>query len=61
VIAILTKAQAVFVAPIVVAILIWTPAADRMRSLLRAAAGGSLVVAVTLLPYVIRGAWANLV
>ncbi|MEO8076221.1 MAG: hypothetical protein ABI818_07830 [Acidobacteriota bacterium] len=56
----LTKAQAVFVAP-VVALAIWNAgAAGRARRASIGMAGAAAVSAVTLLPYVVVGAWRNL-
>jgi dolichyl-phosphate-mannose-protein mannosyltransferase len=60
-IACLTKAQAVFVAP-VVALALWNAgAAGRARRAAAGAVGAAVVSAVTLLPYVVAGAWRNLV
>jgi hypothetical protein len=60
-IAILTKAQPVFVAPAVGAALIWRHSAGRARAIGLALLGGGVVTAVVLAPFVARGAWPNLV
>jgi hypothetical protein len=59
-IAVLTKAQALFVAPAVLAIVIWNPVVDRRRAIARAATGGLSVGAIVFVPYIVRGASANL-
>ncbi len=57
----LTKAQAVFVLPVVV-LGLWTgPAVGRLRRLVLAAAGAALSAAAALAPFVAAGAWPNLV
>lgn len=60
-VAVLTKAQAIFVVPVIVAALVrWRPT-PQLGRLARALGGAGLVSAVVLLPFVARGAWANLV
>jgi hypothetical protein len=60
-IAVLTKAQAVFVLPVVAATIGWHPVQDRLRRSAEAVLGASLVGALVIGPYVIRGAWSNLI
>jgi hypothetical protein len=60
-IALLTKAQAVFVAPAIAATLVFgrgRPASGRVQA---AALAGGIASVVILLPYILRGAWTNLV
>jgi Gpi18-like mannosyltransferase len=58
-IAVLTKAQALFAAPAVIAIVAWhrTP---RWRALAETALAGALTTAVVVMPFAARGAWSNL-
>jgi hypothetical protein len=56
-IACLTKAQAVFIAP-VVGLAGWS--AGRARSLAATAAGGAVVALATIAPFILAGAWRNL-
>lgn len=58
--AVLTKPQALFVCP-VIAIALLADDRRRWRALAEAAAGAGLVAGVVLTPYLVRGAWANLV
>jgi hypothetical protein len=58
--AVLTKPQAVLLAPLVaLAIVNTAPAGRRARALCGAAAAGTAVFAATLLPFAIAGAWPN--
>jgi hypothetical protein len=62
-IACLTKAQAVFIAP-VVALAVWTHAGSRRCRIVAAAAataGGATIAAVVLGPFILAGAWRNVV
>ncbi len=59
-VAVLTKAQGVFAAPVVLALLAWRDAPPRWRMTGLAASGAAPVAALALLPFVQRGAWANL-
>ena len=59
VVAVLTKAQAIFAMPVVVALVARRP--RRWHGLAEFAAAGALAAAVVLLPYVLRGSWWNLV
>jgi hypothetical protein len=57
--AILTKAQAVFAVPAIAMILYWRT--ERVRALAASTAAGAAVSAALLLPFIVRGAWTNLV
>ncbi len=62
-IACLTKAQAVFIAP-VVALAVWRHGGSRRRRIVAAAtaaAGGATISAVALAPFILAGAWRNVV
>ena len=59
-VAVLTKAQAIFVMPVVVA-LIWRRRPRPLRELVEFAGAGALTSALVLLPFVLRGAWPNMV
>ena len=58
--AVLTKAQALFVAPAIAAALFWRPARDRVKCLVLAGAGAAVVGLAVCLPFLIRGAWPNI-
>ena len=58
-VAVLTKAQAIFAGPPLLAIL--AVRSDSWRRPARAVIGGGVVTAATVLPYVLHGAWTNLV
>ena len=58
-IAVLTKVQAVFALPAILALVTWR-SHTRLRALTLASASAAGVSALVLLPYVVRGAWANL-
>jgi hypothetical protein len=58
-IAVFTKPQVIFLCPVIGAILL--PGRRGWRPALEAALSSSLVSAIVLLPYVARGAWANIV
>ncbi len=59
-VAVLTKPQAVLLAPLVALAVFNTATPDRrIRALAGAAGAGAAVVAATLLPFVLAGAWAN--
>jgi hypothetical protein len=60
-IALLTKAQAVFVAPAIVAALVFAPGGRAWRRVQAAAIAGGITSAVVVGPYIVRGAWTNLV
>jgi len=59
-IAVLTKAQAIFVMPVVVT-LVWRRGARPVRNLGRFAAAGALTALLVVLPFALRGAWPNMV
>jgi hypothetical protein len=59
--AVLTKAHALFVAPAVVAALIWSNKGRTIVPLVRASATGVATGVVVLVPFVLRGAWSNVV
>ncbi|MFI5179412.1 MAG: hypothetical protein ACHQO8_12655, partial [Vicinamibacterales bacterium] len=58
-VAVLTKAQAIFVVPALAAILYRR--ADRVRGLVAAGVAGTTLSAALVAPFVVRGAWTNLV
>ena len=60
-IAVLTKAQAVFVMPVIAVLLYWRSPSQRWRLPALAAIAGAATSCLLVLPYVVRGAWANLV
>jgi len=57
-VAVLTKAQAVFALPLVLAWLAWRPGGRRLVGV--AGLGGLAATALIVLPFVVRGAWPNL-
>ena len=59
-VAVLTKAQPIFLMPVLAAVLLRSTPAGLGR-FGRAAAGAAVVAGAVLLPFVARGAWANLV
>jgi hypothetical protein len=59
-VAVLTKAQAIFVMPVVVT-LVWRRGARPLRELVQFAAGGALTSMLVVLPFVLRGAWPNMI
>jgi len=58
-VAVLTKAQAVFVLPVVAATLLWR-AAPFLLSAMKLGAGGLVTSALIIFPFALRGAWSNL-
>jgi hypothetical protein len=58
-VAVMTKAQAVFVGPVVLALILWR--SRSARAALAFAGTGAATAAVLLMPFVVRGAWPNLV
>jgi hypothetical protein len=58
--AVLTKAQAIFVIPIVMLAAVTAGRATRRQAVLAFAAGGAAVSLLVLLPIVLRGAWPNM-
>ncbi len=58
-IAVLTKAQAIFVAPVVAALIVWRASA-RVRAIASWAGAGVATTGLIVLPFVARGAWSNL-
>jgi hypothetical protein len=58
--AVLTKAQVVFVLPILAAVLVRTTRGVQPGRLAAAGAGAMVTSAIVVLPYLVRGAWANL-
>lgn len=59
-IAVLTKAQALFVAPVIV-VAAWRQSATRLVSLVEMAGAGLATAAVAFVPFIARGAWTNMV
>jgi hypothetical protein len=59
-ITLLTKAQAIFVLPVIAAALIWRPSGSRGRTVGSAALAFGVTSGLVLLPFIVRGAWANL-
>jgi hypothetical protein len=59
--AILTKAQALFVAPVVVLAALAYDIARRRRAFVACLAGGAVASAAILLPIALRGAWPNMI
>jgi len=57
-VAVLTKAQAIFAVPALAVVLFWR--AHRVRGLAIASAAGAAMSAALVAPFVVRGAWANL-
>lgn len=60
-VAVLTKPQAVFVIPVIVALVARRGGGDRWRSAASFVVAGAVTAMIVLLPYVLRGAWWNLV
>lgn len=60
-VALLTKAQAIFVMPVIAALLFWRSPSQRWRLPASAAIAGTVTSSLLVLPYIVRGAWANLV
>ena len=59
-VAVLTKAQAVFVLPMLVAVLVRSNGGVQLGRLAAAGTGAAVTSALVVLPYIVRGAWANL-
>jgi hypothetical protein len=59
--AILTKAQALFVGPVILLAILLRDRASMRAAFVRFAAGGAIAAALILLPIVARGAWPNMV
>lgn len=58
--AVMTKAQVAFAVPVVVALTLW-PARARLTTMVALGAGAAGVSVLAVLPFVLRGAWTNLV
>lgn len=59
--AMLTKAQALFVAPVIVLAALAHDTARRRQAFVACLSGGALVSAAVLLPIALRGAWPNMI
>lgn len=59
--AVLTKAQAIFLVPVLASVILSRTPASGLNRLIHAGTGAALTGGAALLPFVARGAWANLV